>query len=70
MIVTTCGAVGGFGAFGGGAGVCADAIVWQSNALTNITAEIMRLKFIVVMLTNHASVRTDFHLARFVVNQN
>ena len=70
MIVTTCGAAGGFGAFGGGAGVCADAIVWQSNALTNNTTEITRLKFIVLMLTNHASVQTDSRLARFVVNQN
>lgn len=74
MIVTTCGAAGAFGAFGAGAGdgagVCAVAIVCQSNALINNTAEIMRLKFIVVMLTNHASVRTDSRLARFVVNQN
>jgi len=53
MIVTTCGAAGAFGAFGGGAGdgagVCADAIVWQSNAPTNNTTEIMRLKFIVYL---------------------
>ena len=66
MIVTTCGAAGGFGAFGGdGAGVCA-----LATALTNNTTKIIRLKFIVVMLTNHASGRTDSHLARFVVNQN
>ena len=84
--MTTCGAAGALGAFGGVVGffgVCASTQI--ERAKTNSVTRWMDLKFIVLLLlkhsllqdsqdfsgfTKHASARADSRFARFVVNQN
>ena len=57
MIVTTCGAAGGAGFFGGGAGVCAS-VKEDSAAINNVT-RCKALKFILVLLTTQKSLLQD-----------